>query len=429
MDVTPSRESVIWNSRTREAVKGMFLKAQQTIVDLIAEKISGSTCLEDHIYLLNSFKGGSGKLSGMNELYKLVDTAALDVKYETFDYKLISDIVTKNLKTDLRFAKHNRYQLYNADWESTFQKSSFGDLSKKNHSEFKDVTIYVGKIRHKGLFKYVDNKYDITDSVNLIHIKTDLYEEFKEKIDKTTIKKFLAAAYKAKEQKNILMGTLFNAIENGARVIQEEDIDKSDLKKAEEVETRYHHQTYAEREKAAGKVIGYDFSNGNYSQQVYINEDSFATSDTVVIYSMTSQLCKDILSGVGSYTSIPRGYRILGFSEENFKRFKKIEGVKLLTNELYTIKFGDFRLTKLGRIFFSNLHDSIKREAQGSINENISQDLGSLSFTSTIFKDYTLDKGTYNSHILDLIRNRERKIERALEKENAKEIKFDKLLK
>jgi hypothetical protein len=56
VDVTPSRENVIWNTKTREAVKRMFISAQKTVTDLIEDKIKNETNLPDYLALLANFK-------------------------------------------------------------------------------------------------------------------------------------------------------------------------------------------------------------------------------------------------------------------------------------------------------------------------------------------------------------------------------------
>jgi hypothetical protein len=56
VDVTPSRENVIWNTKTREAVKRMFISAQKTVTDLIEDKIKNRTNLPDYLALLANFK-------------------------------------------------------------------------------------------------------------------------------------------------------------------------------------------------------------------------------------------------------------------------------------------------------------------------------------------------------------------------------------
>ena len=429
VDVTPSRESVIWNSRTREAVKGMFVKAQETISGMIADKLGDATYLEDHLFLLDSFKSGS-KLTGMSELYKVIDTENLDVKFRNFDYTGMASVLTKSMDKDIRFAYSNIYNLYNADWDSNFSKSFLGKLSKQNTYSFKDTTIYIGEVRYKALFKYVNNKFSLSSDVNLIQIKPELYKEYEAKIEKVGLDVFIHEAYDGKLQKDILMATLFSAIRNGIRVLKEEDVDRAELKKADEVEKRNVYMSHAEREKAKGKVVGYDFRSSNYSQQQYYDESTLELQgvSNVIIYSMGSQVSKDILSSANGYSNLPSNYKIIGFSSENFIRFKKVAGVKTLSNELYTIKFGDFRLTKLGRYFFSNLDDTLRDEARGQ-GGGKSPSLGSLSFLNRTFKDYTLNKKVHNDHIMNIIERRERKIEEALKKDNAKEIKFNKLLK
>lgn len=56
VDVTPSREHVIWNTKTREAIKHMFETAQETVADVIGEKLKDEKYLSDHLTLLESLK-------------------------------------------------------------------------------------------------------------------------------------------------------------------------------------------------------------------------------------------------------------------------------------------------------------------------------------------------------------------------------------
>jgi hypothetical protein len=46
----------IWNTKTREAVKRMFISAQKTVTDLIEDKIKNETNLPDYLALLANFK-------------------------------------------------------------------------------------------------------------------------------------------------------------------------------------------------------------------------------------------------------------------------------------------------------------------------------------------------------------------------------------
>jgi hypothetical protein len=55
VDVTPSRENVIWNTKTRSC-KRMFISAQKTVTDLIEDKIKNETNLPDYLALLANFK-------------------------------------------------------------------------------------------------------------------------------------------------------------------------------------------------------------------------------------------------------------------------------------------------------------------------------------------------------------------------------------
>jgi histidyl-tRNA synthetase len=82
VDVTPSRENVIWNTKTREAVKRMFISAQKTVTDLIEDKIKNETNLPD-LALLANFKD-KNTISGINELYKIIDVSQIENTYRDF---------------------------------------------------------------------------------------------------------------------------------------------------------------------------------------------------------------------------------------------------------------------------------------------------------------------------------------------------------
>jgi hypothetical protein len=55
----------------------------------------------------------------------------------------------------------------------------------------------------------------------------------------------------------------------------------------------------------------------------------------------------------------PTGINIVGFSQENFKRFYKLPKVRQLTDCLYNVAFGDLNFTDLGK---TCLPESVRKE-------------------------------------------------------------------
>jgi D-arabinose 1-dehydrogenase-like Zn-dependent alcohol dehydrogenase len=62
---------VIWNTKTREAVKEC-LSQLKTVTDLIEDKIKNETNLPDYLALLQT--SGKNTISGI-ELYKIIDVS------------------------------------------------------------------------------------------------------------------------------------------------------------------------------------------------------------------------------------------------------------------------------------------------------------------------------------------------------------------
>jgi hypothetical protein len=79
VDVTPSRENVIWNTKTREAVKNVYLSSENGNRPN-RDKIKNETNLPDYLALLANFKDKN--ISGINELYKIIDVSQIEARDE-----------------------------------------------------------------------------------------------------------------------------------------------------------------------------------------------------------------------------------------------------------------------------------------------------------------------------------------------------------
>jgi hypothetical protein len=60
----------------------MFISAQKTVTDLIEDKIKNETNLPDYLALLANFKKNT--ISGINELYKIIDVSQIENTYRDF---------------------------------------------------------------------------------------------------------------------------------------------------------------------------------------------------------------------------------------------------------------------------------------------------------------------------------------------------------
>jgi hypothetical protein len=86
----------------------MFISAQKTVTDLIEDKIKNETNLPDYLALLANFKD-KNTISGINELYKIIDVSQIENTYRDFkigeayrcqlDVRKISYVLHRKYKT------------------------------------------------------------------------------------------------------------------------------------------------------------------------------------------------------------------------------------------------------------------------------------------------------------------------------------------
>lgn len=361
VDVTPSREHVIWNTKTRNAIKNMFETAQETVADVIAEKLKDEKYLSQHLTLLESFKS-KNSIDGLAELYKVIDTSKINLKFRNFS--LSKAVIAMDNSGDSKKCIFTTTEII-SDWRSARTRdTNFGSsLNKKyiaslsaNNNNFNHLTVYIGDVKYKNLARYVKDQFDheYQKQLDIIYFKTELFEAVTAKVKEFGgIDPYLEAAYVHGDNDQVIYGEIMRAIENGVNVLKEEDIDKTLMGTLEEKEkevtsTRY--MTNAERAKIDGKVHGTIFS-GNYGYKEYFNEFTFKSSPgtNYILYSASDEFSKSIIEVFRrEYTNIPDGYKIVSFSEDNFKRFIKQDNCSTLTGSLYKISYGDLELTSFG---------------------------------------------------------------------------------
>ena len=126
---------------------------------------------------------------------------------------------------------------------------------------------------------------------------------------------------------------------NPARVIKGEDLSDEEAQMFKEVKASKY-MSAAEKNKAQGKVsVVYCTGGSKYKQYLNLQE----LPHGAIVYPISDPLA-EYINRINQIT--------IGLAQEHYKTVcgdKEIfKGVRLLRNELFQIKFGDFRLTNIG---------------------------------------------------------------------------------
>lgn len=418
VDVTPSRENVIWNTKTREAVKKMFISAQKTVTDLIEEKIKDEKTLPDYLTLLNNFRD-KNTISGMSELYKIVDSSQIDSTYRNFAIGAAAvQLSEMDVRKDLVFTSTENLNQYGArriadtNYASNLSKEYIAKLSPKNTDS--RVVVYIGDSRPQGIARYVANLFNIDGRlIDVINIREEVYTEFLAKVNKEGLEEFLDKAYLKEDFRSVLIAEVIRFTTQEAtkkRVLHHDDIDfaeMSKLAKVQEEARANRYLSYAEQQKAAGKAIGNVHNTPRNTYRGFFDEET-AENDKIIIYQLGNPLCEKLFEMANS---LPPYHKIVGFSQENFKRFYKVKGIRLLTDCLYEIIFGDLTFTELG-------HSFIPRHVRDEISKLYTKEKPDtslygtpLAFLDLKYRDFKLNTTIFNDNVeLRKERIRERRI-------------------
>lgn len=418
VDVTPSRENVIWNTKTREAVKKMFQTAQKTVTDLIEDKIKDEKTLPDYLTLLNKFKE-KNSISGMSELFKVIDLSQINNTFRGFDIgKAAVQLSERDLRNDLLFTSTENTNTYGSrrfsdtSFSSNLSKDFISKLSSKN-TESK-LVVYVGDSKLQGLARYAANQYYVDDRhIDIVQIKEETYNHYSKKILKEGLDNFLDAAYLKRDFREVLIAEVIRftqAPETKARVLFHPDIDLAlmlSLSKEQEKKVNTRYMNYAEKQKAAGKAIGNRHYSTGSTVRVYYDERDIE-ENSVIMYAMGDLTAENLIH---SANSIPDGYTIVGFSQENFKRFYKVEGARMLTDCLYSIEFGDISFTPLGLKFLpSSIRDQLTKLYASNNAKELFKD-SSFKFLAEVFRDFKVKKSNFTGATAELEKRLKRRRE------------------
>ena len=363
VDVTPSRENVIWNSRTREAIKTMFIRAQGVIESIITEKLQHVTCLFEHAQVFGSLKNSSNAFGHIAELVKLIDLSAVDLKYKTFDP---SSLNKADAKLDIRFLTSessgygsnkvfNKLNYKAAGLHSTYMGHVWNSIE---NSKTNNTVVYVGEVKYQNIIPYLVSKFNLNASneINVIYITQEYYDvsisakyDIDERLDNLYEKK------KASQQLILLLEIIRLTQKNSLPIIFESQIDKAELKKAQETEEliiQSKSLTEGELAKLQDKVRVSEHQQFSYGTFYYRKaENSYRSNKILVVYRTGSQITGHLSR---LYSRVPDKYALIGCGKDGYDQFIKLPHAVSINEACYTIKHGDFEATDFGRLIFKD---------------------------------------------------------------------------
>lgn len=422
VDVTPSRESVIWSQKTRKAITDMFLAAQETVSKLVESKVKAATNLVEHYYLFRSFKANASS-DGVSELYKIVDLAEIESSYKGFTMaKAAKSLESAGIEKDFVFTSTPKTgyndRVQDTIYNSNISKEYIAELSTQSGS---GISVVIANTRYKNLARYVNSIHSSNygDKVRLIFIKPAIYEDALKVLEDNSIEQAVSKAFKKKEYDQVLLYEVMRYTKRyPSLLLLEEDIDKTKMSNMEkEEEEKYAQSRYmspAERAKLEGKVIGNFHSGAKSTYRKYYNEDILEQEDNPIIYITNDDFAE------GLFREAPYGggekFNMIGFSRENFKRFYKLENVTVLSDALYTIEFGVLEFTKLG---MSLLGDSVKRKVRANFTyqkDNLDFKNSPYRFLDGCFATTAIEQSNHKSDVREHVKKYKRRQSEYLDK-------------
>ena len=401
VDVTPSRESVIYNSKTRGALKEAIELTQRTVSDMISEEIQGATCLPDHVALFESVKNNSSAVPGLSELYKIVDMSTISARYKTFRLSTAAaQLDDKKLAKDVLFTRTQKPSGYGSNrttgdtnYNSALNRSFLASMSDKSSDT---VTLFVGPVKYKHLARYVNyhRKLDYDDAINIIWMRDELYNTYKEKIDDEGLETLLEGAYALNNMSDVLILEAIRLGRSNLLLDREVDMTKMGTLEKEETERKSRSSaglSVAERAKLESKVMGQRHYSATGAERCYYNEDTLSDSGQITYIYRTGDYFMQQMLLESDYTSLNQ-YKVVGFSVEPFKRFYKHPDTRLLIDNLFTIEFGVLRFTAIGNSLLSSA-------VRGYISDNYTSSKGNSSLLHSAY--HFLNKQFTDTHIDD----------------------------
>ena len=252
VDVTPSREKVIWNEATKKYIKGVIMAAAKEASDMVQEQLKETDFLKWVAKCRSIITGDSAENKVLNKISRIIDRDLIKPKFGP-DPRIMYGPATKMfegfklMKPVIRANKVEREPV--KEWASFDANHLY--FRKEQFSKYKDM--YIMK-------KDTEESYQLNNVVTFS--KTDLDEHFKDDLIKATDKSFVL-----KEKNRVLAKrtAVFNFIKQSelykdydSIVVPDEFI--QDCKEIEEQElekSKYSNLTAAERREIEKRMVAY----------------------------------------------------------------------------------------------------------------------------------------------------------------------------
>ena len=397
VDVTPSRESIRYTGKTRDAVKNMFIKAQNVIFNTIEEKLVDIEVLSEYLYKFDQFKNPHS-IDGMAELFKVINTEELTSKFfgfklNKYTYTLSSRLGSRLIFTTTNIDSNNK-EIYKIDYSSNNIMEKYIRRLYSGSPDFGSTILFISNVKKQNFGLYAKKKGFVSGShayVIFMHVEEfEKYAPFAKnpeaemkKIQNSGI--FIKKADSASEmgaeeriaqneaaEKMMYLNVLY-AKNNGLRTVFLDDIEPGELSASEEdkeTEINTRHLNWGARQRAMGKWGIRKFSHSNYSNTIYkdLEDVQREIRNGTIIYELNDHIVLSILSRTAySYTTIAE---IWGLNKEQYKEACGMPGATPLIGALYSIEFGDFRFTTFGKsILKEGVQNAIKDKLRGQDNE------------------------------------------------------------
>ena len=251
VDVTPSREKVIWNENTKEYVQGMVEKAADEAADIIQEALKEDDFIEwiklctNILYKNSGSEDSSNDLVGLNQIARMVDTSKIRPMFKTSGIRFASP---KKMFAGYRIRTISRSG-------NGVQRTELDDWTSANMSR-----VYVsdegGAVKTKDLYLTLgnDHTFILISPVGTDYLADDILKE-----SRPEIKQKLQAEKKKYEQHKQVISTFLATHTSSTHNYSELEVPEDILATIEDLEKKDTTDSLspAELRKFQQKIVGY----------------------------------------------------------------------------------------------------------------------------------------------------------------------------
>lgn len=253
VEVTPSRESVVWSEHTRKFLKERFEAAVEDATKMIQEKLDSTDLIDWINATKTAMNGGGSDNKALTELYKIIDKGSISPVFPGTSIKFANPVP---------FFRGMKARLITTEWDRQLKKSVTKRVQLENWSSWSTDNIFIKTDKTS----IVKDKY-IREMVGGDFITIELQsdeERFSNYQENDVKSKNLSPAYFVVAMK--MADDIYTQLVSSKHSRNYEDIEvPEDFGKAVEVEQEEDKKVLmsaAERRKLNGKIT-YQFANPN----------------------------------------------------------------------------------------------------------------------------------------------------------------------